>query len=222
MFDLRDYLTKLISECQSAFGERLLYMGLQGSYLRGEAKENSDVDIMIVLDSFSVRDMDAYRGILESVGDTEKACGFICGRDELARWSPMEVCQLRHTTKDLLGVLIDYLPDASREDEINYVKFSLGNLYHALCHRYIYRDRARNVQAFRGVGKELFFLIQNLHFLESGQFVLTRKALLKQVGEDDRGMLAMADLPDDFDFDRAFAAVFQWCQNAFARVDQIK
>lgn len=222
MFDLQDYLSKLMAASKAAFGERLLYMGLQGSYLRGEAKENSDVDIMIVLDGFSVRDMDAYRSILANIGYTEKACGFICGRDELARWTPMEVCQLRHTTKDLVGVLTDYLPAASREDELNYVKISLGNLYHALCHRYIHRDRAKNILALRGAGKELFFLIQNLHFLESGQFVLTRKALREQVSEEDRGMLAMAELPDDFDFDRAFSAVFSWCQHAFFRVDQMK
>ena len=35
MFDLDDYLRALIAGCQSAFGDRLLYVGLQGSYLRG-------------------------------------------------------------------------------------------------------------------------------------------------------------------------------------------
>ncbi|MBQ9141799.1 MAG: nucleotidyltransferase domain-containing protein [Lachnospiraceae bacterium] len=29
------------------FGDRLLYVGLQGSYLRGEATESSDIDIMV-------------------------------------------------------------------------------------------------------------------------------------------------------------------------------
>ena len=31
MFDLDKYLTDLIRNCRSAFGERLLYVGLQGS-----------------------------------------------------------------------------------------------------------------------------------------------------------------------------------------------
>jgi predicted nucleotidyltransferase len=43
-------------------------MGLQGSWLRGEAHENSDIDIMVILDGFSVRDMDTYRGILRKIG----------------------------------------------------------------------------------------------------------------------------------------------------------
>ena len=49
MFDLDSYLNDLISNCRSAFGERLLYIGLQGSYLRGEAHENRDIDAMIWL-----------------------------------------------------------------------------------------------------------------------------------------------------------------------------
>ena len=68
MFDLDKYLADLILNCRTAFGERLLYMGLQGSRLRGEAHENSDIDVMVILDRFSVRDMDIYRGILRETG----------------------------------------------------------------------------------------------------------------------------------------------------------
>ena len=68
MFDLDKYLADLITKCRSAFGERLLYMGLQGSWLRGEARDNSDIDVMVILDLFSVRDMDTYRAILKEIG----------------------------------------------------------------------------------------------------------------------------------------------------------
>ena len=135
------------------------------------------------------------------------------------RWNPLEVCQLKHTTKDLLGVLTDHLPPATREDEINYVKLSLGNLYHELCHRYIHADRDKNVARFRGTCKGLFYLIQNLHFLESGSFVRSKKALKEAVSEEDRTILELAELPDDFDFDRAFSVLFAWCQKAFARIE---
>lgn len=58
MFDLDSYMNALILSCRTAFGERLLYVGLQGSYLRREAHENSDIDVMVILDRFSVQDMD--------------------------------------------------------------------------------------------------------------------------------------------------------------------
>ena len=220
MFDLNDYLQALLAECRSAFGDRLLYMGLQGSYLRGEAHENSDIDIMAVLDRFSVQDMETYRDVLKKIGYYERSCGFICGRDELTRWNPLEVCQLRHTTKDLLGTLEDYLPPATREDEINYVKLSLGNLYHEICHRYIHADRAKNAAKLRGTYTSLFFLIQNMHYLESGRFVATKRALKESVTSEDREALALAELPDGFDFDHAFAVLFAWCQHAFVRMEK--
>ncbi len=222
MFDLEQYLSDLIAECQKAFGERLLYVGLQGSCMRGEANEQSDIDVMVVIDGFCVQDMDAYKGILDRIGYREKSCGFICGRDELSRWNPQEVCQLRHTTKDLYGSLSQYLPEASRKDEADYVRISLGNLYHELCHRYIHADREKNVRAFRSTAKGFFFLIQNLHYLESGTFVITKAALREAVKKEDRVMLSMTDLPDDYDFDAAFLFAIGWCQNAFARIGQIE
>ena len=222
MFDLNEYLDKLIMECKNVFCDRLLYVGLQGSYLRGEANENSDIDIMIVLDRLSVADMDKYRDILEKIGWSEKSCGFICGKDELACWTPLEVCQLRYTTKDIYVSLSGYLPEATREDEVNYVRVSLGNLYHELCHRYIHADREKNIHKFRGTCKALFFLIQNVHYLESGEFVLTKKALKEAVSEEDRRMLMMAEMGDDYDFDQAFPAVFEWCREAFPRIDRMK
>ena len=53
MFDLDNYLNDLISNCRTAFGNRLLYVGLQGSCLRGEAHKNSDINIMVIQDRFS-------------------------------------------------------------------------------------------------------------------------------------------------------------------------
>ena len=218
MFNLETYIQNLISECKTAFNTRLLYMGLQGSYLRDEAHENSDIDIMVIIDNFTVTDMQTYRKILQKIGWFEKSCGFICGKTEILNWNPMEVCQLKFTTKDILGTLIDYLPPATRQDEINYVKISLGNLYHELCHRFIHADREKNNAKFRGTCKGFFFLIQNLYYLESGNFILSKKELKEKVAAADRRILEFSDLPDDYNFDEAFSELISWCQNAFVRL----
>lgn len=221
MTEIDKYLKDLLKECKGAYGKRLLYMGLQGSYMRGEANENSDIDIMLIIDGFTVSDMDAYKRILSQIGNFDRSCGFICGKDEISRWNPLEVLQLLHTTKDVYGTLSDNLPEASREDEINYVKISLGNIYHELCHRYIHADREKNTVKFRGTCKGLFFLIQNLYYLQSGDFVITKKELKESVCEEDRAVLEVTELSDGYDFDKAFSAVFNWCQNAFKRIDSI-
>ena len=179
MFDINDYVQKLISQCKAAFGERLLYVGYMGSYLRGEANENSDIDVMVVIDNITISDMNTYRDIIKGLGNYDKSCGFICGKDEMKGWSPLEVCQLINTTKDVYGKLEPLLSPFTREDEINYVKFCLGNLYHELCHRFVHSSREKNIEKFRGTCKFFFFLIQNLHYLETGNFIL-KKADLKK------------------------------------------
>ncbi|MBQ6715695.1 MAG: nucleotidyltransferase domain-containing protein, partial [Clostridia bacterium] len=49
MFIAEKYVLSLLSLLKKDFGERLLYVGLQGSYLRGEENEDSDIDIMVVI-----------------------------------------------------------------------------------------------------------------------------------------------------------------------------
>ena len=221
MFDINDYVQKLISQCKAAFGERLLYVGYMGSYLRGEANENSDIDVMVVIDNITISDMNTYRDIIKGLGYFDKSCGFICGKDEMKGWSPLEVCQLINTTKDVYGKLEPLLSPFTREDEINYVKFCLGNLYHELCHRFVHSSREKNIEKFRGTCKFFFFLIQNLHYLETGNFILKKADLKNAVPEADRRVLEFAALPDSFDFDAALEELFVWCQNAFKRLGEL-
>ena len=222
MFDLDQYLKDLILECRKAFGQRLLYVGLQGSRLRGEARENSDIDVMVILDGLSLQDMDLYREILKKTGSYERSCGFICGKEEMLRWNPLEVCQIRHSTKDLLGELADYLPPASREDEINYVRLSLGNLYHELCHRYIHAGSDQSKAGFPGLCKNAFFLMQNLCYLESGRFILSKKELKEVLSARDRQILELADRPAGADFDHSISFLFEWLKSVFIRLDQLE
>ena len=221
MFDINDYVQKLISQCKAAFGERLLYVGYMGSYLRGEANENSDIDVMVVIDNITISDMNTYRDIIKGLGYFDKSCGFICGKDEMKGWSPLEVCQLINTTQDVYGKLEPLLSPFTREDEINYVKFCLGNLYHELCHRFVHASREKNIEKFRGTCKFFFFLIQNLHYLETGNFILKKADLKNAVSEADRRVLEFAALPDSFDFDAALEELFVWCQNAFKRLGEL-
>ena len=218
MFNIDEYLNNLISHCKESYGERLVYVGLQGSYLRGEATENSDIDVMIVLDEFSVADMKTYRAILKEIGWYEKSCGFICGKEDLANWNPLESLQLKYTTKDLYGNLESLLPPSTRQDEINYVKISLGNFYHEICHRFIHAGDEKSRDKFRASCKQLYFVIQNLHYLESGDFILKKNDLKAVVSAQDREMLCVSELPDDYDFDKTYETVITWCQKTLERI----
>ena len=216
-----EYLDELIAALKDAFGERLMYIGLQGSYLRNEETKNSDIDIMAVIDNLSVKDLKAYQKALVLVGNFDKSCGFICGKADLEHWNPLEICHLLHTTKDYYGELKKLVPAYTIEDERNYVKLSLNNLYHEICHRYIHGDREYNVIKLPITCKSVFFIMQHLYYLNSGNFIPTKRELLERVQDEDKIVLELTiSLQDhtDYDFDRAFLVLFNWCQNALLKL----
>ena len=221
MLRIDKYIDELIILLKDVFDERLMYIGLQGSYLRNEETENSDIDIMAVIDNLSVEDLKTYQKALVSVGNFDKSCGFICGKADLEHWNPLEICHLLNTTKDYYGELKKLVPAYTIEDERNYVKLSLNNLYHEICHRYIHAGREYNVMNLPITCKSVFFIMQHLYYLKSGDFVSTKRELLECVQDEDKIVLELSiSLQDhtDYDFDTAFLVLFNWCQNALLKL----
>ena len=221
MFRIDEYIDKLTELLKEVFGERLVYIGLQGSYLRREQTKNSDIDIMAVIDNLSAEDLKTYQKALVSVGNFDKSCGFICSKTDLEHWNPLEICHLLNTTKDYYGELEKLVPAYSMEDERNYVKLSLNNLYHEICHRYIHADREYNISNLPITCKSVFFIMQHLYYLSSGKFVPTKRELLECVQDEDKTVLELSislQNNSDYDFDKAFFLLFHWCQNALLRI----
>ena len=212
MVDIRSYLSSLTQLLGQQFGDRLLYIGLQGSYLRNEATEHSDIDIMVIIDQLGIADLDAYRAAIESLDHFDKSCGFICSKADMANWNPLEICHLLHSTKDYFGVLREFVPDYTQQDIRNFVKLSVNNLYHEICHRYIHASAEANRTALPATYKGVFFILQNLHYLTHGEFLGTKAELLAVLDGKNRAVLEQAMSTDPFDFDDSFALLFTWCQ----------
>lgn len=215
MVNIEQYISQLTRRLQQSFGSGLLYVGLQGSYLRGEATENSDIDIMVVLETLTAARMDQYREVLQSLGHFDKACGFLCSREDLAHWNPLEICHLLHTTKDWFGDLRSLTPDYADEDVRSFIKLSIGNLYHELCHRYIYRGPEKSAASLPGIFKGVFFILQNLHYLRTGSFVQTKKELLPLLKGKDKTVLQRSlelSRVETFAFSESFDLLLTWCQ----------
>ena len=217
--DIQAYLNRLLGGLTETFEEHLLYVGLQGSYLRGEATETSDVDIMVIFDEINAATLDAYRNLLISVGDYDRSCGFICGKEDMAAWNGLEICHLLHTTRDLYGQLSAFVPAYTRRDVIQFVRMSIGNLYHELCHRYIHAPQEVNEACLGASCKSVFFILQNIHFLRTGHFVGTKAVLLDALDGDDRAVLSLAlalSRGETVDFHAAFSRMLAWCRKSLA------
>ncbi len=228
MIDIQDYSRRFIEVLLAEFDERVCYIGLQGSYLRGEANQGSDIDMMVILNEMTVTDMERYRSILDRVGNADLACGFICSKADMQKWNPLEICQLKYATKDLYGVLADFLPKWTLDDEVNYVKMSLNNLYHGLCHSYIHGSRERLAQGLYDCYKAAFFILQNTYYLatcregaENAEFVLQKAELVKRLQGEDRAVIeTLLDLTNGghIDVERHYALLFNWCQHKMAAI----
>ena len=215
MLNIESYLSSLLTLLQQNFGPRLVYVGLQGSYLRGEATENSDIDIMTVVDGLSVSDLEQYRALVSSLEEPEKSCGFICSKTDLSHWNPLEICHLLHSTRDLFGRLRPLVPSYTDQDVRSYVKLSVNNLYHELCHRFIHGERGKAIAALPSLYQIAFFLLQNLYYLEHGLFPQTKAELLPLLSGRNHSVLkcAMTFKADSaFDFHACFELLFLWCQ----------
>jgi predicted nucleotidyltransferase len=215
MVNIDAYLSQLTSLLQAHFGNHLVYVGLQGSYLRGEATEQSDIDIMVVIENLSVSDLNAYRCIIQSMEHAEKSCGFICSRTDLANWNPMEIFHVLNSTRDYFGTLEELIPAYTNQDIRNYIKISVNNLYHDLCHRYIHADVDKSVASLPFCYKCVFFILQDLYFLKSSRFVSTKAELLPLLeGKDYAVMQRSMDMIQglSFNFEDSFELLFSWCQ----------
>lgn len=213
MDEIWSYLETLTGQLQDAFGQRLVYVGLQGSHLRGEAGPDSDLDVVVVIEGLTLDDMARYRRMIQSLPNADRSCGFLCGREELARWNPLEICNLVHATRDFYGCLRDLVPAYRREDAETYCMFSLNALYHELCHGYVHAGAEQMEAALPGCYKTAFFILQNLHYLQTGYFAESKLALRPRLTGRDRAVLErLLDRQTPWRLAQDLPLLFSWCQ----------
>ncbi len=112
MVDIDVWLGEFRSMLEGTFGDRIEFIGLQGSYSRGEATDKSDIDVVVVLDKLQIEDLYVYDGLLDTLPFREKLCGFISGKSELLNWEPSDLFHLYFDTKPIKGAL-DFLLTSS-------------------------------------------------------------------------------------------------------------
>ena len=209
------WMDELKDKLLALFGERLVYLGLQGSFRRGEATKTSDIDVMTVIKDLSIADLDSYRDIVETMEQSGRACGFICGLQELQNWPRYELFQVMADTKDIYGELKAILPPFSDRDVEDFVRINAANLYHALSHRYLYESREQNIRMLPFCYKGCFYILMNLTYLRTGEVFSTRTEFLGRLSGDDRTVLetAMGKSPvTNCNFLEKFSLLLGWCR----------
>ena len=91
--DWRPWMDAFLPPLLEALPGRVAFVGIQGSFGRGEAGPESDVDLVVVLDALGAAELAACRGVLEKMPFADRACGFFCDRAALAAWPAFDALQ---------------------------------------------------------------------------------------------------------------------------------
>ena len=205
-----------------SFPGRVLFLGLQGSYQRGEATEQSDIDLVVILEELFPEDLSQYRALIHSMPNSEKACGFLCGKEELSAWPKYDLFQLYYDTKPLVGSLDTLIPVPTKGDAEQALQIGAANLYHAACHTYLYSQNW--AESLPALYKAAFFVLQAAVFIRVGKYPACKKELLPLLNEKERDILLAGIRHDLFshhteqELESAYMRLITWCKSQFRSI----
>ena len=166
-FVIDEWMKQCTAAAQELFGGRIWFIGLQGSYGRGEATNSSDIDAVLILDSVSAKDLDSYSKMLDALPNRDKVCGFVSGKKELLAWEPSDLFQFYYDTTPILGSL-DELRDRIAEVDIRRaIRIGACNVYHMCAHNLVHEKSA---DILKGIFKASTFTLQAIAFFKTGRY----------------------------------------------------
>lgn len=217
MVDVSSWLDLYIDEVEKVFGDRIWFVGLQGSYARGEATVNSDIDVVLILDNLSVSDIHLYRLALDRLPNREYICGFFSGRNELLNWDPSDLFQFYYDTKPIRGDLNELIPLLDEAAVARAIKVGAGNIYHGCLHNMLH---TKNEAILRGLYKSAAFVVQAVAYQQTGKYVACMNNLVDVVSARDRNVIEISRLlknGGESDFYPMSETLFLWAQVLIAQ-----
>lgn len=189
MIDIIPWMDTFCQKLRHLFADRLEFVGLQGSYARGEATDSSDIDVVVIMDTLTVSDLLHYRAMLDTLPHRELVCGFVSGKEELLHWEPADLVSFCFDTTPILGRLDELQakiqPDAVRRA----IRLGAGNIYHACVHNLIHEQ---NMAIIKDLYKAAVFVIQAMYYLKTGIYIRQTNQLKQVSDASEKRLLALA------------------------------
>ena len=186
MIDTTVWLKELLAALDETFGSRVWFVGLQGSYARGEATDSSDLDVVVILDRLQAEDLKIYRELLDCMPHRQLVCGFFSGKEELLRWEPSDLFQFYYDTQPIRGSLDALLTLLDETAVKRAIKIGACNLYHGCVHNQLH-DRSDEI--LRGLYKAAVFVVQAIVFLQTKAYVRGKQELLAVADAEERDIV---------------------------------
>lgn len=216
-FNIDNWLSSITAKLKEEFNEELLFIGLQGSYNRGEATPQSDIDLIVILETLDFQNLTKYKNILNNMPYKEKACGFISGKKEIQNWSKSDLFQFYYDTKPLYGKLSEIIEPPEIEDIKKAVKSSCETIYHSASHSYLHSPNARS--DLISMYKMSFFVLQAKYFINNKKYISTKRELINLIYGEDKSILEICMNNNEInnksidELDSYYSKIIEWSQN---------
>ena len=217
MIDITAWMQNFLQTLNETFANRVWFVGLQGSYGRGEACDTSDIDVVVILDGLSSSDIHDYNAMLDTLPHRELICGFLSGKDELLHWETSDLFQFYYDTTPIRGSLDELLAAIDEAAVKRAVKIGVCNIYHGCVHNMLHE---KSIEILRGLYKSASFVVQAIVFLETGKYVKHQKELLSVAAPDEQAIVdTFLNLKSgaSLDFPRASDALLAFAQKWIAQ-----
>ena len=156
MLDITTWMQNFLQTLNDTFANRVWFVGLQGSYGRGEATDTSDIDIVVILDELSAVDIQIYNTMLNTLPHRELICGFLSGKTEIMNWEPSDLFQFCHDTKPIKGSLDDVMAVVDEIAVNRAIKTGVCNIFHGCVHNMLYE---KSEDILRGLYKSASLVV---------------------------------------------------------------
>ena len=183
MIDINNWINTFLDTLNDTFGDRVWFVGLQGSYGRCEARDTSDIDVVVILDQLSSSDIHTYNTMLDYLPHRELICGFVSGKDELLNWEPSDLFQFYYDTTPIKGSLDEVLAVIDASSVNRAIKISACNIYHGCVHNMLHE---KSDDILCGLYKSASFVVQAIAFRQTGKYIKRQSELLNTVSTDER------------------------------------
>lgn len=204
--DINSFMESFKKDLLNLFTNNILFLGLQGSYGRGEAKESSDIDPVIILQQCGKAELLRYRSYIDTLPEKDILCGFVSSIDELRAWESSDRAQLILDTRPVYGELTQLCPEITHDDILRAVLQGACAIHHASSHNILH---ARDWSLLPELYKSARFTIRMKHYLDTGVYVSAFRDLIVVVNDKERTILEARNPDTEED---AFT-LLEWASN---------
>ena len=217
MIDITAWMQSFLQTLNETFANRVWFVGLQGSYGRGEATETSDIDIVVILDELSATDIQTYNDMLDTLSHRELICGFLSGKKEIMNWDPSDLFQFCNDTIPIKGNLDEVMAVIDEAAVDRAIKIGACNIYHGCVHNMLHE---KDEDFLRGLYKSASFVVQAIVFKQTAKYIKHQEELLTVAMPNEHAIIntfISLKKGGTLDFIQMYDALFVWTKQWISR-----